>query len=219
MGIATWLPTELTQMSHRVDSLFYVILGVVTFFFVLVEILLVTFLIKYRRTKKNQVGANIHGNTKLEVIWTLVPAVILVFMGVMSVKYVYAEQTPPPKPYVIDVTGHEWWWEFKYPNGVDTHNDLRVPAGTPVLFRITSGDVIHGFYIPAVRIQQDALPGRLTEFYMTAETKYIGQTFPVPCDQFCGAGHPDMIAHMTVMSEPNFNNWLSTQLKKQNANA
>lgn len=215
LGSSTWLPTQLTHMAHSVDHLFYIILGVLTFFFVLVEALLIYFLIRYRRTKSNQVGANVHGNTKLEVVWTLIPAVILVFMGVMSVKYVYAEQTPPANAYVINVIGHEWKWEFQYPNGVDTYNDLRVPAGKPVLFKITSGDVIHGFYIPAVRIQQDAVPGRITEFHMTADTKNIGQVFDVPCDQYCGAGHPNMIAHMTVMSQSDFNTWLTTTLKSQ----
>lgn len=215
LASSTWLPTQLTHMAHSVDNLFYIILGVLTFFFVLVEGLLVFFLIRYRRTKSNQVGANVHGNTKLEVVWTLIPAVILVFMGVMSVKYVYAEQTPPANAYVINVIGHEWKWEFKYPNGVDAHNDLRVPAGKPVLFKITSGDVIHGFYIPADRIQQDAVPGRITEFHMTANTADIGKVFDVPCDQYCGQGHPTMIAHMTVMSQSGFNNWLSTSLKSQ----
>ena len=84
-----------------------------------------------------------------------------------------------------------------------------------MLFKITSGDVIHGFYIPAVRIQQDAVPGRITEFHMTADTKNIGQVFDVPCDQYCGAGHPNMIAHMTVMSQSDFNTWLTTTLKSQ----
>jgi len=219
LSSSTWLPTELTPMSHNVDVLFYIILGVVTFFFVVVEVLLVYFLIHYRRTKKNQVGVNVHGNSKLEVVWTLIPALILVVMGVMSVKYVYAEQTPPANAYVIQVIGHEWRWEFKYPNGVDTFNDLRIPAGQTVLFKITSADVVHGFYIPAVRIQQDALPGRITQFHMTAYQSDIGQVFKVPCDQFCGVGHPNMMANMTIMSESGFNTWLGDTLKTQQASS
>jgi len=212
---SSWLPAELTQMAHNVDGLFYFVLAVVAFFFVVVEVLLVTFLIRYRRTKKNQVGANVHGNNKLEVIWTLIPALILVVMGVASVRDVYAAQIPPAKSVVIQVIGHEWSWEFKYPNGVDTRNDLRVPAGENVRFDITSMDVIHGFYIPAVRMQQDALPGRKTQFWIDVEAKYTGQTFPVPCDQFCGPGHPTMLATMKVMSPSDFNNWLDTQKQQQ----
>jgi cytochrome c oxidase subunit II len=216
---ASWLPTELTPMSHSLDVLFDVALGVVTFFFVLVEVLLVTFLIRYRRTKTNQTGVNVHGNNKLEVIWTLIPAAILVCMGVYCVKVVYALQTPPAKPEVIKVTGHMWFWEFQYPNGLTTKNDLRVPAGENVLFEIHSADVIHGFYIPAVRIQQDALPGRQTEFWMNADTDKVGQVFDVPCDQFCGSGHPIMDAKMTVMSPADYEHWEQTQLQKQKQNS
>ncbi|MCL6593389.1 MAG: cytochrome c oxidase subunit II [Alicyclobacillus sp.] len=215
LGNSSWLPTALTSMAHSVDSLFYIMLGVVTFFFVLVEVLLITFLIRYRRTKRNQVGVDVHGNNLLETVWTLIPAAILVFMGAYSVRYVYELQTPPANPVVIDVIGHEWFWEFKYPNGVDVKNDLRVPAGQNVLFNIHSADVIHGFYIPEVRIQQDALNDRITQFWMNANPADVGKTFDVPCDQFCGTGHPIMVAKMTVMSADDFNQWLQTQLQQQ----
>lgn len=219
MGNSSWLPAPLTQMAHNVDGLFYAVLAVVTFFFVLVEVLLITFLVRYRRTKRNRTGSSIHGSNKLEVIWTLIPALILVAIGVMSVKYVYAAQLAPPanNRVVIQVTGHEWYWEFKYPNGLDVHNDLRVPAGENVLFEITSGDVIHGFYIPAVRMQQDAVPGRQTEYWINVDAKYTGQQFPVPCDQFCGPGHPTMVGQMTVMSPTDFQNWMNTEKQKQDS--
>lgn len=216
-NVASWLPAALTQMAQRVDSLFYIMLGVVAAFFVIVEVLLITFLIRYRRTKRNRTGKNVHGNNAFEIIWTLVPTVILVFMGVISVKYVYAEQTPPAGAMVIKVTGHEWSWEFQYPNGLDLRNDLRIPAGQPVLFDITSGDVIHGFYIPSVRVQQDALPGRQTQYWVEADPKYVNQSFPVPCDQYCGVGHSKMLATLTVMSPSDFQQWETTQLQKQNS--
>ena len=215
MGGSTWLPAALTHMSQSVDGLFYWVLGVITFFFVLVEVLLVGFLVRYRRTKQNLVGAAVHGNNKLEILWTLIPALILVAIGVFSVKYVYADQIAPAKPVVIQVIGHEWQWEFKYPNGVDTVNDLRVPAGQNVLFDITSADVIHGFDIPAVRLQQDAVPGRRTQFWVNVESQFVGQTFDVPCDQFCGPGHPTMVAKMQVMSPAAYQSWLQTE--KQNS--
>jgi cytochrome c oxidase subunit 2 len=211
---SSWLPPELTQMSSNVDHLFYIVLGIVAFFFVLVEFLLIFFLIRYRRTKLNQVGAAVHGNNKLEVLWTLIPALILVWMGAISVQYVYEAQTPPANEYTIKVIGHEWYWEFQYPNGL-TSRELRVPADQNVLFDITSKDVIHGFYIPAVRVQQDALPGRQTQFYIRVESKDIGKSFPVPCDQFCGAGHPGMLSTMRIMSRTDFDKWLAAELQKQ----
>jgi len=214
---SSWLPPELTPTAHSVDGLFYILLAVVTVMFLLVEFLLIFFLIRYRRTKRNQVGYNIHGNLKAEILWTLIPTLVFVFLGAYSVKYVYSAQTPPAPQVKISVVGHEWYWEFKYPNGVVTQNDLRVPAGENVLFDITSADVIHGFYIPSARMQQDALPGRLTDYSIDVDKSDIGKVFPVPCDQFCGQGHPTMIAHMTVMSPAGYQNWLKTQLQKQKA--
>jgi cytochrome c oxidase subunit II len=217
VGNSSWLPTALTSMAHDVDGLFYVMLAIVTVFFVIVEVLLVTFLIRYRRTKKNQVGVDVHGNNLFEVIWTLIPALILVVLGAYSVKYVYNLQVPPSSDVVIHVTGHEWFWDFNYPNGLDEHNVLRVPAGENVLFDITSADVIHGFYIPGARVQQDALPGRQTQFWINADPKDIGKTFTVPCDQFCGTGHPTMVATLLVMSPQDYNTWVQSELQKQQA--
>lgn len=215
MPNSSWLPAQLTEMAKQVDGLFYVMLAVVAIFFVLVEVLLVTFLVRYRRTKTNVVGANVHGNNKFEIVWTLIPAAILVCLGVYGVKDVYALQTPPAQPEVIKVTGHMWFWEFEYPNGLKTRNDLRVPAGKNVLFEITSADVVHGFYIPSVRIQQDALPGRTTEFWIIPEDNKVGQTFDVPCDQFCGANHSKMDAKLQVMTPTDYANWEQTELEKQ----
>lgn len=215
--MASWLPAELTQMAHNTDSLFYIMLGVVAFFFVLVEVLLVTFLVRYRRTKANRVGVNVHGNRKLEFVWTLIPALILVGLGAYSIKFVYADQVVPANPLKIQVTGHEWNWQFTYPNGATTKNELRVPAGQPVEFEITSGDVIHGFYIPDLRMQQDALPGHETYYWANFEKSKIGIAFRIPCDQFCGAGHPQMVAHGQVMSQADFQGWEQQQLQSQKA--
>lgn len=206
-------------MARSVDHLFYIMLIIIAIFFVLVEFLLVFFLIRYRRTKKNRVGADIHGNNKFEVLWTAVPFVILAIMGAYSVHYIYALQTPPAPKYTIQVIGHEWYWEFKYPNGLDTQNELRLPAGQNVLFDIHSADVIHGFYIPDFRLQQDALPDRQTQFSVDVLAGDAGKTFDIPCDQFCGQGHPTMIAKGQVLSNSQFNTWMSAQLSKQNAGA
>jgi cytochrome c oxidase subunit II len=215
--MASWLPLELTQVAHNTDSLFYIMLGVVTFFFLLVEVLLITFLIRYRRTKANRVGVNVHGNMKLEVLWTLIPAFILVVLGAFSIKYVYADQVVPAKPLIVKVTGHEWYWQFTYPNGATTKNELRVPAGQTVEFQITSADVIHGFYIPDLRMQQDALPGRETYYWANIKTTDVGTKFRIPCDQFCGAGHPQMVAQGQVMTQSDFENWEQQQKAANNS--
>ncbi len=215
--MASWLPTELTQVAHNTDNLFYILLGVCAVFFLLVEALLITFLIRYRRTKANRVGVNVHGNMKLEVVWTLVPALILVVLGAFSIKYVYADQIVPANPLVIQVTGHEWYWQFTYPNGATTKNDLRIPAGRTVEFEITSSDVIHGFYIPDLRMQQDAMPGRETYFWADVKPSQVGTKFLIPCDQFCGVGHPHMIANGQVMTMADFLTWEQQQKAASNS--
>lgn len=221
-NFASWLPAAVTHMSQQVDSLFYIVLGVCAFFFVVVEFLLVLFIVRYRRTRKNRTGKAIHGNNSLEIMWTLIPTVILVFIGAISVRSVYAEQNPPAgaSANTIHVTGHMWQWEFKYNNGVDISGQgdtFEVPAGEPVLFDITSADVIHGFYIPSVRIQQDAMPGRQTQFWVNVDAKYIGQSFPVPCDQFCGVDHSKMHATMKVVSPAEYQQWLAQMSKQQSS--
>lgn len=216
---SSWLPIELTAMARSVDHLFYILLVIVAVFFVLVEFLLAYFLIRYRRTKRNRVGANIHGNNRLEMLWTAVPFVILAVLGAYSVQYIYRLQTPPAPVYTIHVVGHKWYWEFRYPNGADTQNVLMVPAGQNVLFDITSMDVVHGFYIPDFRLQQDAVPGRLTQFSVNVRSVDTGTRFIIPCDQFCGAGHPTMIAHGQVLSPNKFKAWMAATLKQQSSGA
>jgi cytochrome c oxidase subunit 2 len=212
--MSVWLPTPLTDSANKTDTLFYVITWITGFFFVLVEFLLVYFLIRYRRRRAEQRGVAVHGNTKLEIIWTLIPALILVIIGISSTKLVYALQTPPADVEEIDVVGHKWYWEFKYPNGVDTVGELHIPAGKNVLFRITSADVIHSFYIPEFRIKQDAVPGRLTEFTVNVPDKDKG-TYKIYCAEYCGTSHSQMLANMSVVNEDSYQSWLADQKQKQ----
>jgi cytochrome c oxidase subunit II len=209
-----WLPTPLTDTAKSTDTLFYIITGVTIFFFILVEFLLILFLIRYRRRRADQQGAAVHGNTKLEILWSLIPALILVFLGISSTKLVYAIQTPPADVEEIDVIGHKWYWEFKYPNGVDTVGDLRIPAGKNVLFKITSDDVIHSFYIPDFRLKQDAVPGRLTQFHANVDENHLG-TYTVYCAEYCGTSHSQMLAQLKVVSDSEYQAWLADQKQKQ----
>jgi len=205
-----WFPKAITDLARQIDSMFNLISVIAIIIFVLVEVLLVVFLLRYRRNNKNQQGAAIHGNTKLEIIWTVIPAFILVVLGILSINLVYAIQTPPADVTVVQVIGHKWNWEFKYADGTDVFNEVRVPAGKNVLFKITSakGDVIHGFYIPSLRLQQDALPGRETHVWMNSGD--IG-SYDIICDQYCGTNHSLMVAKIKVVSQSDYNQWLATQ--------
>lgn len=205
-----WLPEAVTTTAESVDSLFLLILGIALVVFVLVEFLLIFFLIKYRRSKKNQDGLAVHGNTKLEIIWTAIPALILVGLGIFSTQITYAIQKPASQDvYVIDVIGRKWSWEFKYPNGASTINDLRIPEGKNVILRITSADVVHSLWLPEARIKQDAVPGRITQISLGAvQPTKEGQEYRVICAEYCGTAHSNMLATMKTEPQDKFEKFL-----------
>lgn len=210
-----WLPQAVTQTAGHVDSLFLLILGISLVVFIVVEVLLIFFLIKYKRTKKNQEGLSVHGNTKLEIIWTAIPALILVGLGIFSTQITYAIQKPAAQDmYVIDVIGRKWSWEFKYPNGASTINDLRIPEGKNVMLRITSVDVIHSLWLPEARIKQDAVPGRITQISLgVVEPAKEGQEYRVICAEYCGTAHTNMLATMKVEPQDKFEKFLADAKK------
>jgi cytochrome c oxidase subunit II len=220
-----WLTQPITDLGHQTDTLFYWVLGLTGVVFVLVEVLLVWYLLRYKRTHAEQQGLDYHGNTKLEIIWTLIPALILVGLGAYSLPIVKAQQAAPTDSYVIEVTGHMWSWEFKYPNGLDTVNseDLRIPANKNVVFKITSADVIHDFWVPQFRVKQDALPGRLTQVWVNVKQDFVGNSYPIECAEYCGTFHSKMISKVEILSQSDFDSWsasaLQTQVAKQKADA
>jgi len=210
-----WLHPAITHLAGRVDDLFYEILVITGIMFILVETLLVVFVIRYRRRSPDAYGQAIHGNTPLEIIWTLVPAIIFVWIGVNSVQLVYAIQTPPANTIHVEVIGHQWYWQFKYPNGVDISSNTgqipHFPEDENVLFQITSVDVIHGFFVPRLRLQQDAVPGHLTQIWMNANQ--LGQ-FMIRCDQYCGVAHGEMFVPMEIDTPTAYQVWLNQQVNK-----
>jgi len=208
------LPDALTKTAQEIDDLFMMIFWISLAVFILVEGLLAIFLIRYKRKHPDKQGLPIHGSTKAEVIWTLIPAIILVFIGVYSSGMVYTIQQPPADAYEIKVTGFKWAWEFNYPNGAKTINELHIPEGKDVLFTITSKDVIHSFWIPEFRMKQDAVPGRVTQFSVKAED--IGSSERVlkeriVCAEYCGNQHSKMLGNVTIQKPDEFEKWVAEE--------
>lgn len=207
-----WLPESINIIGKQVDSLFVLIFGISLVAFILVEFLLIFFLIKYKRTKQNQEGLAVHGNTKLEIIWTLVPALILVGLGIYSTQMTYdIQKASAADAYEIEVIGRKWSWEFKYPNGASTINKFMVPEGKDVVLKVTSVDVIHSLWIPDARLKQDAVPGR--ETVIPLGKLQGGKEYPVICAEYCGTAHTKMLATMTVGKEDEFNKFLADAKK------
>lgn len=168
-------------------------------------------LFKFRERPGAPLPPQIHGNTRLEILWTFIPAVVLIFVTVPTVNLIFkhykGEGTGEAMP--IEVIGHQFWWEFRYPNqGVVTANELVVPVGRPVVLNITSDDVLHSFWIPRLGGKKTVTPGFLTQIYFTADRPnyYWGQ-----CGEYCGTSHANMRIRAITLAQADFDAWVAKQ--------
>jgi cytochrome c oxidase subunit 2 len=193
--------------SHRI---FVQILRWDTAIFLVVQILLLVAVFRFRERDPKAIPRQVRGSAMLEIAWTLIPAVILIFIAFPTVGAIFRTQAAPPKDALrVKVIGHQWWWEFQYPDlGFATASDLHLPAGRPVSLEITGADVIHSFWVPQLGGKRDAIPGSGTRIVLTADTpgEYYGQ-----CAEFCGASHANM-RHLAVVDLPEaFAAWAAKQ--------
>jgi cytochrome c oxidase subunit 2 len=192
-----------TGLSGRVvDNVFLYILLICVFLLGLITFLMVYFVIHYRRGKHPQ-PADIEGSTWLEVTWTVIPTLIVLTMFYYGLTGFEFLKKVPPGAMVVKVIARQWSWLFQYENGAQD-TQLRVPVGKPVKLLLTSQDVIHGFYAPAFRIKQDAVPGMTN--YLWFQPTQTG-TFDVMCSQYCGLEHSHMLTKILVLPEEEFGKW------------
>jgi cytochrome c oxidase subunit 2 len=213
-GGFTPVTPESPNASHT-QTAYYVILGFTSAIFLLVEGLLVAFIWKYRsRGRSRSVeGAQVHGHTRLELIWTVIPVVILCVIGVVVFVELPKINDAPAATNAIPITvvGHQYYWEYEYPNGSRSIGTLHVPVDRVVDLRVTSPDVIHSWWIPALGGKIQAIPGRTNHFWFKAEKpgSYEGQ-----CAELCGVFHAEMLATVDVGSEASYRNYVSTAAKQ-----
>jgi cytochrome c oxidase subunit 2 len=211
--LSGWLMAPSASIvGPQIDQLYNIVLAITGVVFVLTELTLIYFCFSFRE-KPGQKASSTHGSTKAEMIWTAVPAAILIVLGFMS-QNLWAKLRQPknfPEPdVVVRVMAEQWLWHFKYngPDGdIEVQNDFHIPVGKIVRFELTSQDVIHGFYIPDMRINQDAVPGLTTSIWV--EATRTGQ-FELRCTQFCGTSHYQMKGQLTVDTPDDFQAWLKT---------
>jgi len=189
--------------ADRINTAYYLILGFTGAIFVLVEAALVVFVWRYRRRGRSRAaeGAQVHGNTRLELIWTVIPVVILAVIGIF-VFYELPGISNVPSASAGDrvnvtVEGHQFYWQFDYPNGARSIGDLHVPVGKVVYLTIVSPDVDHSWWVPQLGGKTDAIPGKVNHTWFTADRAgtYIGQ-----CAEFCGTFHEAMRARVIATS-------------------
>jgi len=190
--------------DHVQDQTFYWAVGV----FVLVEGALLYAIFRFRGRPDDPEPAQIHGNTTIEIIWTLIPALILAAIAVPTVKGIFLTNASPTGDVLkIEVIGHQWWWEFRYPDAnVTTANELHVPVGRTVELLQHSADVIHSFWPPRFAGKRDVFPGRQTRMWFKADSAGL---FPGQCAEFCGIQHARMAFQVRASSPAEFDAWMA----------
>jgi len=210
-----WFPAQASTQAKNTDTFYHVmVLATIPIFVLVVTVILYSvwqFHMKPGEELKD--GPPIHGNTRLEVFWTAIPTVLLLSMVGYSFVVLKENEKKPAREIQIGVVGQQFSWSYEYPPSVTGGKPLKttqlyVPKDVSVEFNMKSVDVIHAFWIPAFRIQEDVVPGITTHWRATPDR--LG-TYPVVCNLLCGIGHSTMRSRIHVVSQTAFRAWLNTQ--------
>lgn len=198
-----------SESAGEVANLFWLILWIAIAVFVLVEGLLVFAVIRYRRREDDEEPEQVHGNATLEIMWTVVPSLVMAVLFTLTLRTLQAQRNVPEDAIQIQVVGQQWFWTFKYENGVTASNELYIPVGQPVEFVVTSNDVIHSFWVPQLGGKIDAIPGARTTTWFEAQEPgdYVGQ-----CAEFCGLEHYAMLFTVRAVAEDEFAAWMDARV-------
>jgi cytochrome c oxidase subunit II len=205
------------RYAVEVDRLWWPVFWIAVGVFVLVMGLLLYAILRYRERPDEdppELPKQIHGNPRLEAIWTVIPAVILAVVAVPTVRTIFLLAEEPEDAFIIEVTAHQFWWEFEYPgiDGLVTANEMVMPTGTEVVLRMESTDVIHSFWVPKLTGKQDVVPGHTNtlRLHTDEEGEYLGQ-----CAEFCGLSHANMRMRVLAVSPDEFEAWAAQQSQPQ----
>ena len=204
-------PRSETASGDAINDIYWVALAVVAVVFVLVEAALILFIVRFRRrrtTAPDEEGPQIHGNTRLEVAWTLVPAVILAGLAAFTLfkaTDVEAEPASSANVLTVEVDAHQFYWLYRYPNGAVSLDTLYLPVNRPVALELNAADVNHSWWVPELTGKRDAIPGRTN--VLNFEPRTIG-TYEGQCAEHCGVQHAVMRTTVEVVSAQEFDGWL-----------
>jgi cytochrome c oxidase subunit 2 len=199
------LPESASTVSHRVDALYFALIGVCGFMLLLILAVMIFFLFRYRRGQRRFREQRSYSTLPFELTWTIIP--LLVFLGffVWGADIYQDVQRVPPDALDIHVVGKQWMWKVQHPTGNREIDELHVPVGRDVKLTLASQDVIHSFFIPAFRIKQDVVPGRYTTEWFKATR--VGD-YHLFCAEYCGKDHSRMIGWVHVMTPEDYEAWL-----------
>jgi cytochrome c oxidase subunit 2 len=222
-------------LKDRVIDLHDLVLVIITIITLFVGGLLIWVVYRFN-SRRNPTPTQTSHNTILEIAWTVVPVLILVIIAIPSFRLIYYQDRTPDPDLTIKVTGHQWYWEYSYPDQgnidvesrfvhdedlkpgqlrlLDVDNQMVIPVGKKIRILTASTDVIHSFFIPAFGVQRYAIPGRTIETWMEADQ--IG-TFYGECNQICGQDHSRMPISVRAVSEADFKTWVAETKKSASA--
>lgn len=205
------MPEAASSFATDVDQLIFFIFLLSAFFFFLIVFVGLAFVVKFKRKKGDKYTLALSDNKTLEMVWTIIPTILLLVIFVWGVKAYLDQQVIPQRAMEVKVTGQKWFWTFAYDDGLVSTGEMVVPVNQPVKILLSSKDVLHSFFVPAFRVKQDALPNRYTALWFTP-TK-VGE-FPLYCTEYCGTEHSSMVANVKVVDQADYIAW-----KQEQANA
>lgn len=203
-----------TDFNREVGSLFSILIWLGTAVFVFVEAILIYALIRFRHREDAPEPQHLHGNSTLEILWTTIPAVILIIIAVPTVRTIFRTEAPAaPGSLQVEVIGHQWWWEFRYPQyGITTANEVYLPIGRTVNFTLKSQDVIHSFWAPSMGGKRDVVTNRTNYLWYTPDSVSEG-AWNGACAEYCGTSHANMRFKVFTVTPEHFASWVANQQK------
>lgn len=201
------LPQASSDEADTIDVMFDVYFGLIAFMFSLIMVFMIYAAFAFRRKPGDTTDAeHIHGNMRLEIVWTIIPIIIVIALGVWGAQTLNALTKAEPNEVEITVTGQQWLWNFQYPEHDNiSSGELALLVNQPVVFKMTSTDVIHSFWVPEFRVKQDLVPGMETVLRITPTD--VGE-YTLACAEICGLNHTDMLADVKVMNQSDFDSWV-----------
>ena len=204
-----------SEYNAAIDQLWDRLLLLGTGVFIVVEAALVYTIFRYRRRPGGGTPKQVHGNTTLEIAWTAIPAVILIFVAIPTVRTIFKTQAKAaPDALQVEVIGHQWWWEFKYPQlGITTANELYLPNGRTVNFQLKTYDVLHSFWIPQMGGKRDLISNKTNYLWFTPNKDLPSSAWNGFCAEFCGPSHANMRFRVYTVTPDEFKQWSEHQVR------
>jgi len=200
-----------SDFARAINEVYGIITWVTIGIFVVVAAVLLYVIIRYRERDAERLPRQIRGHSLLEIGWTIAPALVLLVIAIPTIQIIFRTQSGarPAGALEVDVRGHQWWWEFRYPSlGITTANELHLPVGQTVYLKMEGPDVIHSFWVPRLGGKRDVIPGRINTLTFTPEApgEYLGQ-----CAEFCGISHANMRMRVIVHPRATWATWVAGQ--------